>query len=298
MSKTIPFFSICIPTYNHGILLQVLFQSLQKQNFNDYEVIVVNDGSTDNTREVLNKWYNSKYFNLTVIHQENKGRAAALKKAVVVASGTYTIIMDSDDYFIEDSLIKIASMLSKVFQNNCKREVAGISGLALSKKDKLLIGDKFPHDYFCSNLLAIRADYKVKGDKKEIVLTKILKDNMYDMEVGNIRVPTSYIWAKISKRFDFIFINEPFIVKEYLVSGMTKNIDKIRMKNPIASASVYYEIITADRDVYSSILFRAKAASNYFRYVFHGSKIKKVPLFSFIFIFIGLFLYLRDLLKK
>jgi GalNAc5-diNAcBac-PP-undecaprenol beta-1,3-glucosyltransferase len=91
-----PFFSVVIPTYNRIDKLLITLSTISAQRFNDFEIIIVNDGSTDNTLALLEK-YKEKDSRLRIVNQENKERGAARNNGFRNATGNYVVFFDSDD---------------------------------------------------------------------------------------------------------------------------------------------------------------------------------------------------------
>ena len=100
-----PRFSIIVPVYNTDKYLKRCLDSISKQSFTDYEVIIINDGSTDNSSNIISK------YPYEVINQENQGLSMARNNGVKVSSGDYLIFLDSDDYIEKDLLKEINESL-------------------------------------------------------------------------------------------------------------------------------------------------------------------------------------------
>lgn len=100
-----PKFSIIVPVYNTEKYLKRCLDSISKQSFTDYEVIIINDGSTDNSSNIISK------YPYEVINQENQGLSMARNNGVKVSSGDYLIFLDSDDYIEKDLLKEINESL-------------------------------------------------------------------------------------------------------------------------------------------------------------------------------------------
>ena len=98
-----PKFSIIVPVYNTEKYLKRCLDSIKSQSFKDYEVIIVNDGSTDNSSDIISK------YSYKVINQENQGLSMARNNGVKEALGEYLIFLDSDDYIEKDLLKEIAA---------------------------------------------------------------------------------------------------------------------------------------------------------------------------------------------
>jgi len=96
--------SVIIPVYNTGKYLQKCLESIFSQSFQDFEVICVDDGSTDNSAEILNK-----FPKVTVFHTENCGSGVARNLALDSAKGEYVLFVDSDDWLVENAFEKLFS---------------------------------------------------------------------------------------------------------------------------------------------------------------------------------------------
>lgn len=257
--------SICIPTFNREKMLLRLLNNIYNQNISNIETVIVNDGSSDNTESIIKSF--SKKMNVVFHNQINQGRANALRKAILLANNEYLIIMDDEDYFKKDSLSKIINeldALSEIEKNN----LCGLVYLT-EDLDGKVIGNRFIKSHLISNLIKIRADYNSKGDKKEIIKSSIVKDVLYENKYNERRVPTSLIWSRIAVNYNCKFINEVVVVKDYLDTGMTKNINQIRKKSPYSSRQLYKELVEKNFDVYNSKFFRFKQLILFYKYNFY-----------------------------
>lgn len=106
-------YSFIVPVYNTSGYLKKCLDSLVKQSFKDFEIIIVNDGSTDNSGDIIKK-YESKHSNIKVIEEENQGLSIARNNGVKKASGKYIIFIDSDDYVEKDLLKQIDKEIEDV----------------------------------------------------------------------------------------------------------------------------------------------------------------------------------------
>ena len=105
-------FSIIIPVYQAQKYLHQCLDSIIKQNFTDYELILIDDGSKDNSGKICDD-YTKKFINAKVIHQPNSGPSAARNKGIEQARGDYIIFIDADDYIATESLEQINQELKK-----------------------------------------------------------------------------------------------------------------------------------------------------------------------------------------
>ena len=98
-------YSIIVPVYNTGKYLDKCIISLINQDYKDYEIIIVNDGSTDNSLDIIDK-YSSKYDNIHNYNKENGGLSSARNYGIEKSSGEYLLFVDSDDY-LDNNALKI-----------------------------------------------------------------------------------------------------------------------------------------------------------------------------------------------
>lgn len=120
-----PFFSITIPTYNRAYILHETLDSIRKQNFENWEVIIVDDGSSDNTAEVATS-LGKDDARIRYVYQDNAERSAARNNGAAHALGKYLLFLDSDDAFDPTHLSEIYELLKSkefpvcmVFSNLC-----------------------------------------------------------------------------------------------------------------------------------------------------------------------------------
>lgn len=107
-----PLFSVVVVTYNNADYLGIALESVRRQRFTDYELIVVDDGSTDHSPQLLRDWKSRA----TVIHQENAGVAAARNTGCAAARGRYCAFLDSDDVWFEWTLSTLAELIDRTDQ--------------------------------------------------------------------------------------------------------------------------------------------------------------------------------------
>ena len=262
--------SICVPTYNRSKNFSELYRSIVSQkNISkfDLELIVVNDGSDDQTEEVLKKLIQINNIKINYIFQKNLGRSFALKKAIQNASKKYLMIMDDDDllpnYFFS-SLLEYNNDQKVDYDNN----ICGIVFLCSDKKGKIL-GNKFHKNYFLGTILETIFKYNKKGDFCDITETKIVKNSLYKSIKGEKRAATGLIHFQISKQHNHLFINKAMKIKQYLKDGLSKNILLHKIYSPNYSL-IYELLILSFKNI--SLITRIRCMININRYKLHGAE--------------------------
>lgn len=230
------YFTVCIPTYNRKEKLKLALQSLERQSYKNFEVIVVDDGSIDNTKNFVLEYLKKTTLNLRYIFKDNGGKHTALNIGIEAANGKYFIILDSDDIF-SDNCLKYFFDKTTAIDNDEK--FCGIICRCAEMKDNnvLLIGEKFPKEkwvtsyidfHFGNGLTIYGSRYK---DCCECVKTKIIKEYRFpEIETAKF-IPESYVFDQIGLSYNLLAFNEILEIKEYQDTGITKNFDDYKKKN-------------------------------------------------------------------
>lgn len=213
-----PYFSICIPTYNRKKLLKRNLEYLEKQSFSDFEVIIVDDGSIDETNVFVNDFSLTSKLNISYFYQKNSGKYKALNIAIKNAIGKYFIIIDSDDYLLENALEQMHHIAKKY------NEKYGVIGKAVNF-DKKIIGDVFPNNIESMSYVDFHFNYLTKkfGDCCECNLTSYLKENLFPESYATKFIPESYVFNNLGLSNKLVVTNEIFKVIDYQTDGITNN---------------------------------------------------------------------------
>ncbi len=250
--------TVLTPTYNRANLLDRLYQSLCQQTFQDFEWIVVNDGSKDYTDYVVESFIKENKINIHYIKQENGGKHRAVNRGVKEAKGKLLFIADSDDWLLQNSL----EIVTKVFQDiSDDHSFAGVCGLDSYANGKTTSGN-LPHDKIDCNAIDIRLKYHVRGDLKEVFRTEVLREMPFPEFDEEKFCPEALLWNRIAQKYQLRYFNKPIYQVEYQSEGLTAGITKARMNSPIASTTCYKEMTEYRIPIKEKI----KAAINYWRF--------------------------------
>jgi glycosyltransferase involved in cell wall biosynthesis len=201
MSFDNPLISVIIPTYNHSQFLEEAIQSVLAQEYQNLEIIVIDDGSTDGTREILSK-YQGK---VICIFQSNKGPSAARNRGIKVARGQYVAFLDSDDVWMPN---KLFSQLRGIEEDKSVG-VVGCSAFIIDHSGNILkhwvVKKNQSHDQFLREL-TIRNEFY--GGTSGALIRRGCFDRV-GLFNENLRFGEDWdMWLRISKRYNIKFENE------------------------------------------------------------------------------------------
>lgn len=231
-------YTIFTPTYNRGYILEGLYNDLKKQTYKDFEWLIVDDGSTDNTKELVEKFKLENILNIRYIYKENGGKHTAINVGVKEAKGELFFIVDSDDGLVFDSIEVVNREWEKI-EN--KSEFCGVVGLCQRKEDGQTLGTEIPNDKTICHFADLYYKFGVKGDKTIVFVTDILKKYPFPERKGINFLPESVVWYEISKYYKVTCINKHMIIREYLEDGLTKNVLK---KSALKGRALEYLYLT------------------------------------------------------
>lgn len=231
--------TILTPTYNRAYILPNAYESLRAQTNKNFEWLIVDDGSIDNTKAVVEGF--GKQLDIKYIYKENGGKHTALNIGFKYARGKYMIILDSDDCLTSDAVETILSYWKK-YENNLKlSSVSFLKGYINGE----CVGNKYYKDEFISNHIECRINHNIMGDKSEVFRSKILKEYSFPVFEGEKFIPEGVIWNKIGKKYDTLYVNKIIYLCEYLDDGLTKNSRYIHINSPNGCRQNANELLSA-----------------------------------------------------
>ncbi len=200
-----PLFTVFTATFNRADTLHRAFESLQAQTFRDFEWLIVDDGSSDHTRGLVETWQQTADFPIRYSWQPNQGKHIAFNAGVRDAQGELLMVLDSDDACLPHALERFAFHWRSIPEDQ-RHLFCGVMSHCIDVQGHL-VGDRFPQDIMDSNFAEILFKYKVRGEKWWILRTDVLKQ--FPFPVGGSKyIPESIIWRKIAQHYTWRFINE------------------------------------------------------------------------------------------
>ena len=303
--------TVFTPTYNRGNLLNRLYQSLCRQNYKEFEWIIVDDGSLDDTSSIVNIIQDKHPcgdFSILYYKKENGGKYTAVNTGVQKAHGDLFFIADSDDILPPKALQTVAEVWEQTKYDN---SIGGICGFDGEINDGSIIGTGFPKEvhllnielsnhinigYIDATTRDVRFKLKVDGDMKEVFRTSVLREFPFPEIKGERFCPEVLVWNRIASKYKLRHINKIIYLVEYQQDGITSAITSSRMNSPIATTMTYAEMLRYD----IPLKIKIKSAINYWRFYFCLSIGKrrqgkvKLALIWYMFLFLGYIIHVLD----
>lgn len=247
--------TIFTPTYNRAFCLGNVYQSLLRQTSKDFVWLIIDDGSTDGTKELVDGWKKECKIDIYYIWQENQGMHGAHNTAYENIETELNVCIDSDDYMPDDAVEKI----NKFWKQHGHKKFSGIIGLDADTNQKL-IGTKLPTNQQSSTLFDLYYKYGVTGDKKLVYRTELTKRYPYPIFQNERYVGLAYKYYMLDKEYEMLLMNEVLCHVEYLPDGSSLNMIRQYRKNPQGFAFYRKELMKLP---FVSLSFKYRQAIHY-----------------------------------
>ncbi len=219
--------TVFTPAYNRAHTLPRTYASLLSQTCKDFEWLIIDDGSSDGTRELVSGWIAEGKIPIRYVYQENQGMHGAHNTAYKNITTELNTCIDSDDYMPSDAVEKIVSF----WKAHGSDEYAGIVGLDYAEGGGL-IGTEFPEEMKETTLNGFYANGG-KGDKKLVYRTEVvLKYSEYPLFAGEKYFSLGYKYLLIDQDYKLLTLNEPLVIVDYQTDGSSFNMYRQYWNNP------------------------------------------------------------------
>ena len=219
--------TVFTPAYNRAHTIGRTYESLCRQTCKDFEWLVVDDGSSDNTRQLVEGWMAEGKIAIRYIYQDNQGMHGAHNTAYRNITTELNTCIDSDDYMPDDAVEKIIDC----WREHGNDKLAGIIGLDATA-DGIIIGTHFPDDMATTTVYGY---YRAggSGDKKMVYRTDVIKRYPeYPMFDGERYVSLGYKYLLIDQDYELCTLNAPLVIVEYQQDGSSFNMYRQYWNNP------------------------------------------------------------------
>lgn len=221
--------TVFTPTFNRAYCLGDLYQSLCRQSTSDFLWLIIDDGSTDDTKSLVNHWIQEGKLEIKYLYKENGGMHTAHNLAYENISTELNVCIDSDDQMSDDSI----ALINTFWDKNKANQYAGILGLDVYIDGKIVSTKKFPEHIPGGKYYELFGKYGLKGDIKFVYRTDIIKKYMpYPVFDGEIFTPLGYKYLLVDYDYEMLFLNEPLCIVDYRTDGNSHNLIEQYFRNP------------------------------------------------------------------
>lgn len=228
--------TVFTPTYNRSKLLERVFDSLVEQTVSNFIWMVVDDGSDDDTKELIKRIRKNADFDIQYIYQENGGKHRAHNTAVKNCRTDYLLILDSDDYLSSDA---IEVLQRKILNIEGDDDICGVIGNRFDAVSKKVIGTEMPCNQKIIDGLTLYQKMGFTGDTVRLYKISVLRRFLFPEISGEKFMSENVIFDKIDEQYKMLTMNEKIYFGEYGDDGLTKNIIFYRLKSPIGTSFSY-----------------------------------------------------------
>ena len=228
--------SIITPTYNRANLLPACYMSLCCQTDFDFEWIIIDDGSTDDTEAVVQS-FQTDNFPVFYRKKDNGGKHTALNASHDLIHGKYVLILDSDDTLTPDAVAVSKSEWEKWEKNSAVGVVTFLKGSNVGNPNCVARDWETPVDIMRYRRICIHS-----SDCCEVIRTELFKKYPFPVFAGERFLAEGALWGRVSYDCKCVYVDRVIYLCEYLDGGLTKSGRAMRIRNPLGGmfhANVY-----------------------------------------------------------
>lgn len=266
-------FTVFTPVYNREDTIHRVFECLEKQTFTDFEFLIINDGSQDNSHEEIKRLISKSNLKIQYINNKiNRHKMACIVEAVSVAKGEFFLTLDSDDACVENALeifLKRYNSIPKDIQSN----ISGVTSLCIDQ-DGNLVGEMFKEDPIYSSTFENRLKNENLSEKWGFTKTDVLKSIQVNPEIFSKGcIPEGVLWNLISKQhFKTMYTND--VLRIYYLDASNRLSDEQHESNAFGMAVFslcllnwfYKDFFWKNPKIFLARMFALLRSANYLNY--------------------------------
>lgn len=234
--------TVFTPTYNRAYILENLYRSLQRQSFRDFEWLIIDDGSTDNTEQLVSGWINEENeFPIRYYKQQNGGKCRAINRALDLAQGELFFVMDSDDYLTDHALERVVFWESTIKDKDKYAGVLGNRGQSEDYSPNRSLGSSF-RDISMLERYPEYTKSSVDGERADVWYTSVHRRYKYPEYPGENFMTEAVAWNRMAADGYIVRAFDEIIwICNYLDDGLTKAGSTLFYQNPRGAGLVLKE---------------------------------------------------------
>lgn len=243
--------SVITPTYNRAYILNKCYNSLVAQTSKAFEWIVVDDGSSDNTEELVASFIEENRIKIKYIKQANGGKHIAHNTAVLNSQGDLVVCLDSDDVLTENAIEKAVSF----WEENAQGHNTGILAKRGDMVERKPICSALPEGVKECTMFDLTNKYGFEGDTILYFRRELLEKNLFKSFEGEKFIPETNMYIEIDKHGTMLLLDEVLYLCEYLPDGLTAKYHKLLENNPNGTADTYYKQMCMANDFKTKVKY-------------------------------------------
>ena len=226
--------TIFTPTYNRAGTIERTYESLKRQTCKEFEWLIVDDGSTDNTEDLVKEWIEDEQLSIRYIKQPNGGKYRAYNNGLKNANGEFFFCVDSDDWLPMNAVELVLSYAELLRENET---LAGIVALKMYP-DENVIGVAFNKEGVLKSLYELELSGE-GGERSLVFKTEIAQKFPFPEEVNEKFLGESVVYDRFHGKYKFVVSNDVLTTCEYQTDGLSSNPHRLMLRNP-AGYKLYF----------------------------------------------------------
>ena len=243
--------SVITPTYNRAYILRQCYESLCAQTDPNFEWVVVDDGSTDDTDVLVQSFIAENRIPICFIRQENGGKHRAHNTAVQHATGELVVCLDSDDMLTEDAI----AVARRLWQQQSKPGITGILALRGDPEHRRPICTALPIGVTTATMFDLNNRYGFSGDTVLFFRTDLLRMIPFATFEGERFIPETNLYVDIDRHGKMLLLNQVLYLCAYLPDGLTAKFHRLLTGNPNGTADTYYKCMRMAADLKTKLKY-------------------------------------------
>lgn len=263
-----PLFTIFTATYNRADTLPRVYAGLRAQTYQNFEWLIIDDGSTDATDRLVETWRRDAGFSIRYYWQENRGKHIAHNAAIEKARGEFFVVLDSDDSVVPSALERLLALWESI-PETVRDKFCGAAALCKDQHDQI-VGQTLPSPVMDASILEMRFIHKRSQEFFGFYRTTILKQFPFP-EIEKARfIPEGVVWSQIGQHYKIRYANEPLRI--YYTEDSTPSLMRANPLSLAGSHSVWHQF-TLNTEIswfHFSPQYFLRSATHYTRFSLHN----------------------------